>query len=258
MNPAGPSRAAALAGAGAPIALWAVPRSRSTAFARIMIERGDLEVVHEPFSYLIEEDGFTVGGQRAASMPDLLSALLAVNGEPRRLFFKDTSDYQYPELLADDRLYRQVINTFMIRNPAAAVASHHAVNPQATLAEIGFEYLHTMFTAVWAATGEVPLVIDGDDLVVAPEAIVRAYGDHVGLPFKPEAMQWQPGPTHTSWTRTARWHEAVERSHGIVADAPRPVPVDDPHVRALIEHHQPFYDALYAHRLTVDPAPTSS
>ena len=33
-----------------PIALWAVPRSISTAFERVFVERDDFEVLHEPFS----------------------------------------------------------------------------------------------------------------------------------------------------------------------------------------------------------------
>ena len=33
-----------------PIALWSVPRSLSTAFERVFVERGDFEVLHEPFS----------------------------------------------------------------------------------------------------------------------------------------------------------------------------------------------------------------
>ena len=32
------------------IALWAVPRSISTAFERVFVERGDFKVFHEPFS----------------------------------------------------------------------------------------------------------------------------------------------------------------------------------------------------------------
>lgn len=33
-----------------PLVLWAVPRSASTAFERVFIERGEHEVIHEPFS----------------------------------------------------------------------------------------------------------------------------------------------------------------------------------------------------------------
>lgn len=33
-----------------PVALWAVPRSVSTALERVFVERGDPKVFHEPFS----------------------------------------------------------------------------------------------------------------------------------------------------------------------------------------------------------------
>ena len=41
-----------------PVALWAVPRSISTAFERVFVERDDFEVLHEPFSaaYYYGED----------------------------------------------------------------------------------------------------------------------------------------------------------------------------------------------------------
>jgi hypothetical protein len=34
------------------IALWTHPRSISTAFERVMMERKDFKILHEPFSYL--------------------------------------------------------------------------------------------------------------------------------------------------------------------------------------------------------------
>ncbi len=33
-----------------PVALWAVPRSMSTAFELVFVERDDFEGLHEPFS----------------------------------------------------------------------------------------------------------------------------------------------------------------------------------------------------------------
>ena len=35
------------------VPLWSVPRSISTGFERMMIERGDFKVIHEPFSLLL-------------------------------------------------------------------------------------------------------------------------------------------------------------------------------------------------------------
>ena len=182
-----------------------------------MLERGDLEVIHEPFSYLLGDGHFDVAGQRTTSMPELLGALLDVAVHRRRVFFKDTSDYQYTPVLADERLYHSVINTFMIREPRATVASHYAMNPNVTEDEIGFEYLHSIFEAVRSATNEVPLVIDGDDLVANPEGTVRAYCERVGLPFIGEALHWKAATAQKTWQRTERWHEDVDRSTGLVA-----------------------------------------
>ncbi|MEU6781876.1 sulfotransferase family protein [Nonomuraea angiospora] len=237
-----------------PILLWAVPRSRSTAFLRIMLERGDLEVVHEPFSYLQVDGHFELTGRRVTSAVELLDVMLEVNAGGRRVFAKDTSDYTYAPLLEDERLFGDVINTFMIREPRSAIASHYAMNPEATLDEYGFEYLHAIFDAARSATGEVPLVIDGDDLVADPEATVRAYCERVGLEFMPEAMRWDPG-RQANWQRTDRWHAEVAESSGLVARTPerRETPDTNEHLRRIAEHHQPFYDALARHRLCPRP-----
>ncbi|GGP01707.1 sulfotransferase [Nonomuraea glycinis] len=234
-----------------PIVLWAVPRSRSTAFLRIMLERGDLEVAHEPFSYLQVDGHYELAGRRVTSTVGLLDVMLEVNATERRVFAKDTTDYTYPPLLKDERLFNDVINTFMIREPRGAISSHYAMNPGATLDEYGFEYLHAIFDAVRSATGEVPLVIDGDDLVADPETMVRAYCERVGLAFKPEAMRWDPG-RQSNWQRTDRWHAEVAESSGLVAKPPgrRETPETNEHLRRIADHHQPFYDALAHHRLT--------
>ena len=55
--------------------LWSAPRSRSTAFFRMMAERGDFTVVHEPFSYLAEFGYTDVAGIRVTCPADLLAAL---------------------------------------------------------------------------------------------------------------------------------------------------------------------------------------
>lgn len=234
-----------MSAAAKPIMLWAVPRSRSTAFLRVMMERGDLEVAHEPFSYLQDDGRFSFAGRTVTSPVELLDVMLEVSASGRRVFAKDTSDYTYTPLFEDERLFTDVVHTFMIREPESAIASHYAMNPEATLDEYGFEYLHAIFEAVRSATGETPLVIDGDDLVARPEATVRAYCEHVGLEFVPEALRWDPGE-QAGWRRTNRWHAEVARSSGLVARAParRETPATSEHLRRVADHHRPYYEAL--------------
>jgi hypothetical protein len=83
------------------LALWSAPRSRSTAFERMMMERGDFRVVHEPFSHVADFGTADVDGTTVHDEAELIAALQAL---PGRSFFKDTTDFLYPRLLTDEVL----------------------------------------------------------------------------------------------------------------------------------------------------------
>ena len=103
--------------------LWSAPRSRSTAFFRMMAERGDFTVVHEPFSYLAESGYADIAGERITAPGDLIGALssLACRG---RVFAKETTGRRYPEVLADRRfLGSGAVHTFLIRHPRETIVS---------------------------------------------------------------------------------------------------------------------------------------
>ncbi|ADB33190.1 conserved hypothetical protein [Kribbella flavida DSM 17836] len=233
-----------------PLVVWAVPRSRSTALARVMIERGDLEVVHEPFSYLAAQGTYHLAGRELRSAGEILDVLLEQAATGRRFFVKETTDYRYDDLLADERFVPALTHAFMIRQPADAVASHHAMNPRLTSSEAGYGYLAEILDHVRASTGVTPVVIDGDDLVAEPEAMVEAFCRAVGLPHIPEALSWQPGE-QPLWRQTAAWHRDVEQSTGLSAHR-RQYAVDPaaaPRLRQLIEEQLPHYDRLAGYRL---------
>jgi len=81
------------------IGLWTYPRTVSTAFERVMIERRDLEVFHEPFSYLFyveEQKGTCIPEQmdehHPRTYPEIRDMLLSA-AEEKPVFFKDMSLY---------------------------------------------------------------------------------------------------------------------------------------------------------------------
>jgi hypothetical protein len=109
--------------------LWSAPRSRSTAFFRMMIERGDFIGVHEPFSYLAEFGYAEAGGVRVTSAPGLIAALGAA-GRERPVFAKETTGRRYPEVLASPSfLAGDAVHTFLIRHPAETIRSYLAMWP---------------------------------------------------------------------------------------------------------------------------------
>jgi hypothetical protein len=80
------------------LVLWSAPRCRSTAFFQMMAERGDFQLLHEPFSYLAEFGRTEVDGSVVRSERELLAAIRAMAARGP-LFIKDTTDERYPEVL---------------------------------------------------------------------------------------------------------------------------------------------------------------
>lgn len=233
------------------LALWSAPRSRSTAFARMMAQRDDRVVVHEPFSLVVDFGEVEVGDRVAHSEQDVLAALRAI-AVHKPVFFKDTTDFHYPALLADEDFLSAATHTFIIRDPAEAIASHHALNPDLGRDEIGFARLYEIFTAVRTATGTTPVVIDSDDLLDRPAETVRAYCEAVGIPFLPDALNWEPG-MRSEWRTTSRWHKSTSETAGFArgtGGGAETVAVDpvaaDLVLRAYRDYHQPYYDKLRA------------
>ncbi|MET7638039.1 sulfotransferase family protein [Streptomyces sp. NPDC005438] len=238
------------------IALWAAPRSRSTAFFRSMVQHGELAVLHEPFCNLADfgetdVDGRTVHGER-----ELLDSMRELAGR-RTVFFKDTTDHQYPEVLADRTFLAEARHTFLIRRPEEIAASYYALQPDMTVSDIGLEGMYELYQAVLAAGGHAPVVIDSDDLVERPAATMAAYCTAVGIPFRPEALSWDAA-RREEWQRTDRWHVAVSNSTGFSRNrATYQHTVDNnASLAEFSAHHRPFYEALRDLRLTVEEPTT--
>ncbi|MFF4140784.1 sulfotransferase family protein [Streptomyces sp. NPDC001698] len=228
------------------LALWSAPRCRSTAFARMMSERDDHVVVHEPLSLVVDFGEAKVGDRIAHNERDVLTALREIAVD-KPVFFKDTTDFHYPALLADEEFLAAATHTFIIRDPAEAIASHHKLNPDLGRDEIGFGRLYEIFTAVQAATGNTPVVIDSDDLLDHPAETVRAYCEEVGIPFVPEALSWQPG-MRSEWQSTSRWHQSTSRTAGFARSSGAKVEAAaaDPTLSAYLDYHMPYYEKLRA------------
>ncbi|EST39506.1 hypothetical protein N566_01585, partial [Streptomycetaceae bacterium MP113-05] len=237
------------------VALWAHPRAVSTAFVRMMMERGDVTVVHEPMVLLTDHGEARLpapdGGESVVRSPGELFRSLAELGRQGPVFFKDTLEYRYAHLFDHPEDVAAFRHTFIVRDPARAIASHHAVKPEVTCAEIGYEHQWQLFTHLWRTTGERPLVLTAESLLADPPAAVRAYCEHTGLEYRPEALSWQPGE-RTEWEQNRRWHlDAIASSGFHAPDKEFTANVrDDPRLRAFHAHHLPYYERLVEHAPT--------
>ena len=177
-----------------PVALWAVPRSISTAFERVFVERDDFEVLHEPFSaaYYYGEDRVSDRFAGAESKPEYSYERVVEDVfRPReeRVFVKDMA-YQAKKVLSPEFASR-FVNTFIIRDPKYVLMSLYKMWPDFTLEETGYEDLYRLFKYTTDA-GEDVAVVDAMTfsenpagrtrrLLRAPRGAVHIGFAHVGV-----------------------------------------------------------------------------
>jgi hypothetical protein len=237
------------------VALWTHPRSISTAFERVMMERKDFKILHEPFSYLyyVHQEGATVSQQYVDSEHPTdyagIRAHIEQAAASRPVFFKDMCAHCYTELAADTIFLQRLTNTFLIRDPAKAIASYYAMNPEVTVEEIGLKQLCGIYEQALTMDAR-PIVIDADDLEDDPEAIVNAYCQAIGIPFLPESLSWEP-EHQEEWDIWKDWHADAAQSTGIRKNMETfDVTVDNSdHLKAFYDQQRPYYEKMYGRRI---------
>ena len=234
-----------------PIALWAVPRSISTAFERVFVERGDFRVLHEPFSmsYYFSPE------RRSERFADdeikeehryekVLSEVLSPGEKP--VFFKDMA-YHVASIM-DRELADGFQNTFLMRDPRAVIYSYAKKWPDFTFEEAGYEELYRLYGYA-VENGQDPIVIDAQDLSENPDAVVAAYCDSLGIVHEPRALTWEPREM-PEWDMWNGWHDNAQESTGIGKLERKEIDLPD-NLEELYLRCLPYYEALYARRLRV-------
>lgn len=238
------------------LGLWSVPRGRSTAFFRMMRERGDHVVLFEPFVMLHRLGSMTVGDITAASDAALAEAMQHVAARSR-VFFKMTG-LRHIDLASSRDFLRSGTHTFLIREPKAVISSLFAMSEKLSLdvsrENVGFERLTEIYDAVAEETGRRPVLINSDELLADPPGIVREYCAAVGIPFIPESLCWETGAL-PEYKISVPWHELTMRSTGFSDPGSQYEDTTDnnPMLAEYLEYNLPLYQRLNEHRLTVSP-----
>ncbi|MFZ5964247.1 hypothetical protein ACOXXX_14975 [Thalassococcus sp. BH17M4-6] len=250
------------------IALWAIPRSRSTALFRSLMNLPDTLFLHEPFAdlmdlgYAVLPDPDAEAGQMIARDADtLLTQMLKLAGT-RRVILKETLEHDYP-FRRNPRLLREVQHVLLMRRVEDVVTSHLRLKPHVRVDEIGFDNLHAMWRSISDIPGLDAVVLDSDDLIADPAALLPQLCARLGLPYSPDMLSWSPGQQDV-WARSAAWHKDVAKSGGFIRTPQRPPkrPVyDDPALAQkwadCVRHHTPFYTRMRAARLVAASPPSA-
>jgi hypothetical protein len=228
--------------------MWSGPRNISTAMMRAFENRPDCAVVDEPFyaAYLaltgidhpMRED---ILRSQPTDWRTVADGLCGDIPSGRAIFYQKHMTHHMVDEIGRDWM-AACRNVFLIRHPARVLASYARKRADITLADIGFIQQGELFDQV-CGFGQVPAVIDADDLLADPSGMLRSLCAVLEVPFDEAMLAWPPGPRATDGVWAAHWYDAVIKSTGF--EKPRPQPVlEDPVLRAIEDEAMPVYDRL--------------
>jgi len=231
----------------------------------MMRMRGDMACFHEPFGEAWYQGDDARAPRLTASSPrkpglnfDSVLRKLQAAAVEHPVFSKDMP--QFSDHLWSDEFLARFEHSFLIRNPAKVLASlrrswiKSGNEDGFTPNEIGFDEQRRLFDLLCERDGKPPVVIDSDDLLENPAAMVEKYCKAIGIPFIVEALSWEPGSrSEVLWydNDDSIWHETLKNSDGLKAQPRKSIDVHElpEKLQALYRDFLPHYRHMHGHRL---------
>jgi hypothetical protein len=237
------------------VAMWSGPRNISTAMMRAWENRGDCAVSDEPLyaAYLAATGLDHPGREQIVAEGDCdwrrVVRALTEGGppEPKPIWYQKHMTHHLLPGVATDWIHG-LHNVFLIRDPAQVVESYLKSRDTVAPEDIGVHRQWAHFESLADKTGGPPPVIDADDFLREPEALLRRLCDLLGVAFTPRMLHWPPGRRASDGVWAPHWYGAVEASTGFEAWRERR-PQLNASPRTVADACRAPYLRLRAHRL---------
>ena len=215
--------------------------------------RADCAVIDEPFyaCYLAESGADhpyreAVLQSQSTCRSEVIAGL--VSDEPAPIYYQKHMTHHMP---ADCDLSwaMEMHHVFLIRDPAAVIASYLNKMPTVSSDDIGIVRQWELFQTISGLTGRRPTVIDGADVLANPGALLEKLCAALEVPWREQEMTaWPSGPRSSDGVWAQHWYQSVWESTGFsVPPAPTP---DVPGVaQKLAQDMQSYFQALWVDRL---------
>jgi hypothetical protein len=237
------------------IAMWSGPRNISTAMMRSFGARADTAVIDEPFyaAYLAQTGLVHPMRQEViAAQPndwrDVVTALLGrVPADKPICYQKHMTHHMIPAF--GRRWLAQVRNAFLIRDPAAVLASYVAKRGEVTLADIGIVQQRELFDQEAERLGRAPPTVEGSDILADPAGVLARLCAALGIAYTDAMLHWAAGRRDSDGVWAPAWYDAVERSTGFGPPASRQAVSLGSELQRIADAARPHYEALARHKL---------
>ena len=235
------------------IAMWSGPRNISTAMMRAWENRAYCAVIDEPFyACYLAESGADHPCREAVlqSQPTCRSEVIAglVSDEPAPIYYQKHMTHHMPAA-CDLSWAIAMHHVFLIRDPAAVIASYLNKMPTVTSDDIGIVRQWELYQTISELTGRRPTVIDGADVLANPHVLLKKLCSALEVPWREQEMTaWPLGPRTSDGVWAQHWYQSVWASTGFSA-SPAPTPNVPGVAHKLAEDMQPYFQTLWVDRL---------
>jgi hypothetical protein len=237
------------------IAMWSGPRNISTALMYAFANRPDCFAWDEPFyafSLLHHGNDHPLRDEIIAAYEtdyaDLTARCLAPAPDGRPVFYQKHMSHHMPE--GYDRAWMaRLANAFLIRAPEKVLASYVRKWTSVSLRDLGFLEQRDIFHMLADRFGRAPPVVDAEDVLANPRALLVSLCAHLGIPFRDEMLAWPKGPKPCDGLWARHWYEAAWASNGFEPHSDEPAPQLPDALRRIVDDARPIYETLRAHRI---------
>lgn len=234
------------------LAMWSGPRNISTAMMRAWENRGDTQVIDEPFyAYYLQTSGkvHPMQEQILASQPQQWQPVV------EQLLASKNCDLFYQKMMTHHMLdgidlsfCTKLKHCFLIRNPANVVNSYVKKISDVDDEDIGIKRQLQLYQQISEITGQHIPIIDSQDVLKDPKGMLTAVCEYFGLDFDKAMLSWPAGKRDSDGVWAPHWYQRVEASTGF--EPYRPEAIELPaELQAVADDNMAAYQQLYAKRI---------
>ena len=243
------------------ISMWSAPRSLSTVLLYSFAQHPDCRYFDEPFlwHYLKNANDFEMTGVETYLQSDLADA----EKQYASLFKQEPGkSFHYVKNMAcqwrglNETWMDRFTHAFLIRSPEKMVASYLKNCATCCADDFALDKLWKIYQRA-ETQGQPAPVIDADDLLKNPELILRSLCRRFEILFYECMLSWKAGnlPGNKWFSDDMPWYGEVLQSTGFLKyDPGRKTAEIDARFRGVVDQIQPWYDALYSRRITIQDA----
>ena len=235
--------------------MWSGPRNISTAMMRSFGARPDTAVIDEPFyAAYLSATGLEhpMRDEVLASQPcdcrEVVEQVLGPVPQNKAVWYqKHMTHHMLPHFGLE--WLRNVRNAFLIRDPAAVLASYVQKRETVSLADIGIVRQRELFEREAQRLGTAPPVVESSDVLANPAQTLARLCEALGIPFTNSMLSWPAGRRETDGVWAPAWYSTVEQS---TCFAPPSASTDlasclPDNLRRIADEARPHYDAMRRH-----------